>query len=251
MARALFQNIYRDIQSGIERGLYSYQSMLLSESELCARYGCSRSTVRRALSELALNGYVQPIQGKGVRIIWRPQTDDRGAPDNLESFAERARHQGFASTVYVRSFERITVDERLSQATGFSPGTPIFVINRVKSADGIPVSIETSHLLATEAPALTPRDVEGSLYAYLESQGVAITTGKRTITIEAPNDDDQMIFGIDGPQAVGVIRGHFFDSQGIMFEYSEIRQKPDFFTIHETCTRTMMPHGTAPVSSRH
>ena len=241
MARALFQNIYKDIQNGIERGLYSYQSILLSESELCARYGCSRSTVRRALSELTLNGYVQPIQGKGVRIIWRPQTDDRGASDNLESFAECAERQGFESAVYVRSFERITVDERLSQSTGFSPGTPIFVINRVKSADGIPVSIETSHLLAAEAPTLTPHDVEGSLYAYLESHGVVITTGKRTITIEAPNDDDQMIFGIDGLQAVGVIRGHFFDSHGIMFEHSEIRQKPEFFTIHETRTRTMTP----------
>ena len=96
------------------------------------------------------------IQGKGVRIIWRPQTDDRGASDNLESFAEYAERQGFESTVCVRSFERVTVDERLPQSIGFSPGTPTFVINRVKSTNGIPVSIETSHLLAAEAPNLTP-----------------------------------------------------------------------------------------------
>ena len=58
MPKSIFRGIYDNIKQGIEEGLFTYQSMLLSENELCARYGCSRSSVRRALSELARDGYV-------------------------------------------------------------------------------------------------------------------------------------------------------------------------------------------------
>ncbi len=239
MPRSIFQNIYRDIQHGIEQGLYSYQSMLLSENELCARYGCSRSTVRRALSELSRDGYVQPIQGKGVRVIWRPETDENDgyAMGGLESFKQTAQRIGFVWENRVRSFERIRVDRALAQTTGFAEGTPVYRINRIRLADTFPVSIETSYLLVEEAPHLTEKVAEDSLYSYLESIGVGIAMGKRTITVEAATADDIAVFGLDTLLAVGVLRGQHFDTNGIMFEYSEIRQHPYYFSIRETATR--------------
>ena len=72
MPRAKYEGIYRSIKQKIEAQDYPYQSLLPAESELIGEYGCARNTLRRALAELTDQGYLQPIQGKGVRVIYRP-----------------------------------------------------------------------------------------------------------------------------------------------------------------------------------
>lgn len=241
MPKSVFKEIYESIRKGIESGAFQYQSLLYSESEFCKQYGCSRSTIRRALSELAQDGYVQPIQGKGVRVIWKPasETDLSYSMGGLESFGMTASRMGFHPRTDVRAFEHRTVDPALAETTGFSLGTEIIYISRVRYADDRPVSIERSYLLASEAPELTREDAKGSLYAVIEARGIGIATGKRIITIEHATDDDLSIFDIADFPAVGVMRGHHFDSNGTMFEFSEIRHRHDYFALREIATR---PH---------
>ena len=76
MPKALFEDIYLSIREKIKDGTYPYQSFIPSESELIGVYSCSRNTVRRALAILADEGFVQPIHGKGVRVIWYPDYRD-------------------------------------------------------------------------------------------------------------------------------------------------------------------------------
>ena len=72
MPKAKYNQIYRDLKEKIEAEVYAYQEMLPSEHILITEYGCSRNTVRRAISELTAEGYVQPMHGKGVRNIFQP-----------------------------------------------------------------------------------------------------------------------------------------------------------------------------------
>ena len=76
MPKAIYEGIYREIRSRIINGTYAFQEMLPTEAELTAEFGCTRNTVRRALSMLADQMFVQPIHGKGVRVIWlKGETD--------------------------------------------------------------------------------------------------------------------------------------------------------------------------------
>ena len=72
MPKAKYEGIYRSIKKRIEAQDYPYQSLLPSENTLIAEYACSRNTVRRALAELVADGYVQTMQGRGVRVIYQP-----------------------------------------------------------------------------------------------------------------------------------------------------------------------------------
>ena len=72
MPKAKFESIYKDLKQKIEADEYHYQDFLPSENTLVTVYGCSRNTIRRAVSELTEQGYVQPLHGKGVRIIYQP-----------------------------------------------------------------------------------------------------------------------------------------------------------------------------------
>ena len=68
MPKAKYEGIYRSIKKRIEAQDYPYQSLLPSENTLIAEYDCSRNTVRRAIAELIADGYVQSMQGRGVRV---------------------------------------------------------------------------------------------------------------------------------------------------------------------------------------
>ena len=72
MPKAKYDFIYKDLKSRIENGEYEFQELLPSENHLVLTYGCSRNTVRRAVAALVTDGYVQTMQGKGVRNIFEP-----------------------------------------------------------------------------------------------------------------------------------------------------------------------------------
>ena len=72
MPKAKYEFIYQDLKKKIESNEFPYQDLLPSENTLIQVYTCSRNTVRRAISKLVTDGYVQTLQGKGVRNIYRP-----------------------------------------------------------------------------------------------------------------------------------------------------------------------------------
>lgn len=67
MPKAKYSKIYLDLKNKIETGEYEFQELLPSENQLIIAYDCSRNTIRRTISALVTDGYVQTMQGKGVR----------------------------------------------------------------------------------------------------------------------------------------------------------------------------------------
>lgn len=241
MPKAVFQSIYADIKRSIESGAMQYQSLLLSENEFARQYSCSRSTIRRALSELAQDGYVQPIHGKGVRVIWHPEKEPDATYSRiaLESFSEQAERMGFKPRTEVLEFERVRADGRIAQTTGFSVGDELVRIFRRRVADGVPVTTDLTHVLDREIPGLTPEIAASSTYTYIEQElGLKIVTSKRSIVIEEATSEDRELLELPAAlPAVAVVRSQSFDSNGIMFEHSESRQHPYFFSYLDTVVR--------------
>ena len=64
MAETKYDKIYRDLKEKIEGDRYPYLSYLPSEYSLIEEYDCSRNTARRAIGQLAKEGYVQSKIGR-------------------------------------------------------------------------------------------------------------------------------------------------------------------------------------------
>ncbi|GAA0426370.1 GntR family transcriptional regulator [Streptomyces luteireticuli] len=56
------------LRAALAEGSFGVGSTFYSESQLCARFQASRTTVRRALSQLEGEGLLEPVHGKG-RIV--------------------------------------------------------------------------------------------------------------------------------------------------------------------------------------
>ena len=215
MARAIFQTIYDNVKQSIDDGTYAYQSYLPSETELTQLFDCSRMTVRRAISMLAADGYVLPQQGKGMRVIRNISDEKSRGGGGLETFKEIAVNRGFELKTVTTVFELLICSKALSKITGFPEGCELTRAKRIRYADGQAVCSDDSYYLSSQVPGLTPEIVNDSIYRYLEEDlGIKIATGK-----------------------LAVIRGQTYNADGILMEYTETKQVPGFFLLHETVTR--------------
>ena len=75
MPTAKYEAIYRAIKRDIETGIYKNGDFLPSENTYTERFGCTRNTIRRALSVLTSEGYLLPQHGRGVQVIYSPQAN--------------------------------------------------------------------------------------------------------------------------------------------------------------------------------
>ena len=70
-AEPLYRQLMARIRDDVSSGVYPAESQIPSEQEMCARYGVSRVTVRRAISELTDEGILRKQQGKGTFVMER------------------------------------------------------------------------------------------------------------------------------------------------------------------------------------
>jgi GntR family trehalose operon transcriptional repressor len=238
MPKAKYEGIYRSIKKRIEAQDYPYQSLLPSENTLIEEYDCSRNTVRRAIAELTADGYVQAMQGRGVRVIYQPVGKTTFTIGGIETFQETARRNHLRSVTKVMQFETIVADEQLATQSGFSVGDELWAVQRVRYLDGKALILDVNYFLKEFVPGLTEQIAAQSIYDYIENVlKMQIITSKRRITVEHATVRDEKLLDMDGYDCVAVVVNQTFNSDGLLFEYTQSRHQPDYFCFQDIATR--------------
>ena len=236
--KKIYYEIYEDLRTKIIARVYPYQTYIPSENRLVEAYQCSHNTLRKALSVLKLHGFVQPIRGKGVLVIWQPTRRANFVLGDIETFAEAARRNGLTAFTRVPVFEHVICDAALARDTGFSVGDELLHLERIRVIGGSALVRDHSHFLAEALPGLTPEIAEQSIYAYAEEVlGMQITTSNRTVTVEFADSYDREVLDLIDYDMLAVVGNRTFNDQGIMFESTQSRHRPDYFTFEDTAVR--------------
>ena len=240
MPKSKYETIYKDLKLKIESGDFPQGELLPSENSLIPVYGCSRNTLRRAIARLVTDGYVQTIQGKGVRNIYIPVEQASYAIGDIESFKESSIRNKRAGSTRVLQFVELTADERLSANTGFPAGSQLYYIRRVHSLDGKPLILNHNYFLKSAVPGLTPEIAARSIYEYLETVlRMTIVNSKRVITVEKITEIDEkyLELNVNDYNCLAVITSHTYNSDGVMFEFTQSRHRPDYFRFQDNALR--------------
>ena len=237
--KSKFEEIYKDLKYKVEQGEFLYSELLPSENTLVGIYDCSRNTIRRALSGLVEDGYVQAVHGKGVQVIYQPVTDKTGfTVGGIESFQETSRRNNLCPVTQVLRFQTLTANAALAAESGFPTGSRLLLIRRVRQIDGKRLILDINYFLEEAVPGLTPEIAEESIYAYLEQElKMQIVTSKRRITVERATVLDRECLDLGSYDCLAVVTSNTFNSDGIMFEYTQSRHHPEYFSFQDTATR--------------
>ncbi|MBQ9613362.1 MAG: trehalose operon repressor [Lachnospiraceae bacterium] len=235
-----YTQIYLDLKEKIEDGTYPEQGYLPSEYTLIEQYGCSRNTVRRAISQLADEAYVQSIHGKGVIVIYHQTPKNEFSLGGIESLKEAARRNNRSYKTKVIQFTEFVVDEYLHRKTGFAIGEEVIYVQRVRYFDDIAEILDNNWLLKRIVRGLTPEICEDSVYEYMEQQlGEAIVTTKRRMSVEHATEIDEKYLDLGEYNCLAVITSQTYNGDGVMFEYTQSRHRPDKFVFYTQAQRTV------------
>lgn len=238
MPKAKYMDIYKDLKAKIENGEYKYQELLPSENHLILTYGCSRNTVRRAVSTLVTDGYVQTMQGKGVRNIFQPALRATFTIGGIESFKESAIRNHQTPRTEVLYFAELTTDAKISGRTGFPVGAELYYVQRLHYLDEKALILNHNYFRKDVVRDLTKEIAENSIYEYIEQVlHVSIVTSKRTMTVEKMTEIDEHYLELGDYNCLAVVSSQTYNSDGIMFEYTQSRHRPDYFRFQDNATR--------------
>lgn len=238
MPKSKYLEIYQDLKHKIEDGTYAFQELLPSENQLIQTYDCSRNTVRRAISALVTEGYVQTMQGKGVRNIFQPTVQASFTLGGIETFRESALRNHQMPRTEVLCFAEIVADQKIADKTGFPAGAELYYLQRLHYLDGKALILNHNYFLKDVARNLTKEIAEHSIYAYLEQElHIAIITSKRVMTVEKMTEIDEKYLDLGDYNCLAVVSSQTYDSNGTMFEYTQSRHRPDYFRFQDNATR--------------
>ena len=163
---AKYEQIRQDIIHKIESMEYRPNQVIPSENELCASYGVSRITVRKAIDELVHEGLLYRIRGKGSFV--RDHASE--GLSRIYSFTEAILHQGKTPSKRLLSLKAEEADADIRRRMGLKEREEVYVIKSIYYADGRPYCINTSILPKKLFPKLELFDFNrNSLYEVLKS----------------------------------------------------------------------------------
>lgn len=204
---------------------------LPTEPELMKRFGVSRTTVREAVAELARAGLVTRKAGSGTFVSEPPIEQEL---TRLTGFVEDMRALNLTAEAEVVTRKRTTATGRVAEQLELEPGSPVTLIERVRLANGQPLSFDVTYLpvhigdrVIRENLALYP------IFELLEDK-YGIQLGEADYRIEAANATPRVAgkLGLRTNDAILLIERTTFASTGEPIDLERLHYRGDRVRYH-------------------
>jgi GntR family transcriptional regulator len=143
-------------------------SRLPSEDSLVQEYAVSRTTVRAAIQSLIQRGLVEIRRGKGTFVTLPKLTQEL---TELTGFVEDMEALGRKATAKVLDQRVVPSSELVARHLALPQGSPVVRIQRVRLADGHPLSFDETYLPKELGRKITTNNLEANpIFSLLEEK---------------------------------------------------------------------------------
>ena len=178
----LHRQLFLVLHDEIDRGVIAPGEALPTEQTLCDQFGVSRITVRRALADLAEQGYIERRQGVGSFVRQHGPADVSSAG---RSYMEGLRQTQFETEVDVVELGTRRPPRRVAEALETSGELLHIVRVRRQRRTGEPLLVSDAWLPTELADTLTESALRRvPLYELLSDAGVVTDRVRHEITAE-------------------------------------------------------------------
>lgn len=210
-----------DLIAGLPQG-----AAVPTERELASRFETSRTTVRQAIAELVVDGRLQRTQGSGT-FVARPKLMQVRP---LTSFSQDLDSEGWRPGSVVLDVQEVPAQGDVCEHLGVPPGSPIFRVERIRTASDEPIAHEIAHVPGP-LPDLPVRLAElSSLYRTLrEAYGIEIVTVEDTVETVLANPLQAELLGVDTGLPMLLVHRTGWDAAGRVVEWTRSVFRGDRF----------------------
>ncbi|WP_404449803.1 trehalose operon repressor [Sutcliffiella horikoshii] len=228
-----YQAIYQQLVMKIEKQNFIPGEKLPSEHELMDLFTTSRETVRKALNQLAQNGYIQKVRGKGSIVLARDKFDF--PISGLVSFKELAKKMGRPWETVVHELETVVASSDLGSKLG---ERELWKVVRSRKVDEESIILDKDYFIKSQVPYLDADICKDSIYDYLESKmGLQIAFADKEVTVEEATDEDRQLLDLNRLTHVVVVKSIVHLDDASPFQYTESRHRLDKFRFVDFARR--------------
>lgn len=222
----LYYKVKKDIEQKITEGAYKKGDFIPSEPELEQYYKVSRTTVRKAINMLVEEGYLTIVRGMGTKVT-PSKLKHKGA--ELMSFTELMKRQGMVPEVRDIQIRRIHPDQEVLETLELKPWEEVYEIFRVRTADGEPITINTSYIpyRLVENRDLSVLKDKQSLYQVLEDFNILVQNTEDTMSAVKASQKQAEILQISKNDPLLYIERTAYDRNDRIIEFSRIAIRAD------------------------
>lgn len=201
---SLHRQLYLTLRGRIVSGELRKGAALPTEESLCEEFQVSRITVRRALGDLAAQGYVERRHGRGTFVI---HSAAAVRPQPTLGFIDDLRQLG-RYDVKVLSFDRSAPPHEIGALLQLADGEPAVHATRVRSTAGTPLMHTDAWVPKPVAKGITRAALQKKpMYQLLMEQGVRFGRVVQEIgAVSASPDLAQLLATEAGAPLLRVVR---------------------------------------------
>lgn len=223
-AAPLFAQVRDALRDAILRAELAPGERLPSESELIARFGVSRITVRQALAELQAIGLVRTVNGKGS-FVTRP--DHASAHGPLVGVLESLRRCGHRARARRLSLRVVAAPPIVAKELRLDRGARVGALTMLRYRDDQPFVIGVTY----GAPALTERIaahdlIEQDVMTVVERE-LGLRLPKTKVVVSALAADARIVKWLDYTAGAPVLQirttSYDYDGQPLLYSETDFR----------------------------
>lgn len=151
----LHHQIKEDMLLHLRSGRWPPRYELPTEEMLCRHYGVSRGTLRRAITDLVAEGYIERKRGRGS-FVCQPKLES-GMAGAYSRFRVVGPPLDAGGTVL--ACERVRADNDVATMLHLRAGAAIWRLERVRFTQRRPMALQTSFIPASLCPRLAGQDL--------------------------------------------------------------------------------------------
>ena len=192
---AKYLQIERDVRRDIVLKNLKPDDRIMTEEQLCEKYGVSRMTVNKAISNLVAGGYIYRVPGRGsfVRNTLVTKRAARG-----QSFTDDMRSLGLRPgsrllDYCVKKGEEIP---EIAEKLELSGSDFIHCFTRLRTGDDLPIAVSYTCVSGLCVPVIDVSWLEKSFYEYVKSLGLSISHLDGEMTAVLPTPEQKVLLAI-------------------------------------------------------
>ncbi len=196
----LYYQIAQYIRRQIDSGEVKPGEQILTEEKLQQKFGVSRATIRRAISELVYEGLLERRRSKGTTVS-RPMLE--GTLQELCSFTNEVLKQNRNLTSKILQFRTFRAPGKIAEYLQVSPGESLVFMTRLRFVDGEPVCVEDWYAPARYFPGLNrsyfkEEGIEQSTYYVIQKHfGFRLHRAVDTMSAVALEQEDAKLLNME------------------------------------------------------
>lgn len=222
---SLHEQVRIALAQDIHAGRYDKTGKLPAEPELCERFGVSRITVRRAVSDLESMCLVRRRQGAGTFVVGGGETL---GTMTIGGFADKVTSGGTKLRAIKRA-EVTQADALAARGLQISPGDSILRLERVFFLNDLPLSLDRSIYSLDRFPDFESKiAAETSTYQVLREQySVRFAEVHRDVRIGYATPETAEWLQVPEHDPLLVIEKVALDPDGVVIHVSHVETVPN------------------------